>query len=489
MSELEPTTTNPNQSGPWRDVYLDHAATTYLDPRVRAAMEPYFEQRFGNPSSLYRHGRVAKQALDQSRATLARLIGAESSELIFTGSGTESDNLAILGVWRAWQEHQSWQAKVSLARQGETAQYNTLLPEQPHFITSAIEHHAVLHVFQYLEKQGCPVTYLPVNAEGIVELASVTVALRPNTLLVSIMLANNEIGTLQPVAEISALLKKYTAEQGLKQRIYLHTDACQAAGALDLKVNQLGVDLMTINGSKIYGPKGVGLLYVRQGVKIKSIVFGGGQEKGLRSGTENLAAIVGFAKAFELIEAERQTENRRLTELRNWFWQELERRIAKVRLNGSLSQRLPNNLNVSILDIEGEALILYLDEVGIACATGSACDSATLDPSHVILALGVPYEFAHSSIRFSLGKRTSRTDLEYTLEHLVPLVEKLRRISPVRMELDSQSNQLSAPEAFVGERLPHWQAAPTSASKPAPAIETTAETATTLASAQNKSRE
>lgn len=423
-----------------REVYLDHAATTYLDPRVVKAIEPFWEDNFGNPSSLYRTGRKAKQALDEARASIARILCCELHELIFTGGGTESDNLAILGVCKAWEEAELYRLK----RSGEV---NSFLTKKRHIITSAIEHHAVLYACEYLEKDGYEVTYLPVNADGIVEVDEVRKALRDDTLLVSIMYANNEIGTIQPITEIAKLCQ----EKG----VYFHTDACQAAGALDINVKNLGVSLMTLNASKIYGPKGVGVLYIKQGVKIKPLIYGGGQEKGIRSGTENIPGIIGFAKALELVEGTKEAENKRLMQLRDWFIGELMARVPKVRLNGHPTKRLPNNINVSILDIEGEAFILYMDEYGVACATGSACDSATLDPSHVILALGVPYEFAHSSIRFTLGKRTSKADLEYVLDHLVPVVEKLRRISPVHIELDA--NEMAAPEAFAGQSLPHWQ--------------------------------
>lgn len=422
-----------------RDVYLDHAATTYLDPRVKKAMDWYWEDNFGNPSSLYRTGRRAKQALSMARDTIARLLNCQPSEIVFTGGGTESDNLAILGVCKAWEEAEM--AKLS------REQKSPVLTKKRHIITSSIEHHAVLYTCQYLEKDGYEITYLPVDKEGIVDPESVRQAIRPDTLLASIMYANNEIGTIQPIAAIAAICKEH--------KVYLHTDACQAAGALTLDTQELGVNLMTINASKIYGPKGVALLYIKQGTRIKPLLYGGGQEKNIRSGTENIAGIVGFAKALELVNYEQAQENKRLTALRDYFIAELLK-LPKVRLNGHPTKRLPNNINVSILDIEGEAFILYMDEYGIACATGSACDSATLDPSHVILALGVPYEFAHSSIRFTLGKRTTKKDIDYTLKHLIPVVAKLRKISPVHVELDA--TVMAAPEAFAGQALPHWQA-------------------------------
>jgi cysteine desulfurase len=424
-----------------RDVYLDHAATTYLDPRVVKAMAPYWEDNFGNPSALYRTGRRATKALNDARATFARILNCQTTEIIFTAGGTESDNLAILGVCKAWEE-----AELSKMRRTITDGSEPVLTKKRHIVTSAIEHHAVLYTCQYLEKDGYEVSYVPVNDQGIVELESVKAALRDDTLLVSIMYANNEIGTIQPIAEIAEICKE--------KKIYFHTDACQAAGALSLDTQELGVNLMTINASKIYGPKGVGLLYIKQGTRIKPLIYGGGQEKNIRSGTENTPGIMGFAKALELVHYEKEAESKRLIEMRDYFIAELLK-LPKVRLNGHPTKRLPNNINVSILDIEGEAFILYMDEYGVSCATGSACDSATLDPSHVILALGVPYEFAHSSIRFTLGKRTTKNDIDYTMEYLVPVVEKLRKISPVHVELDA--TVMAAPEAFAGQTLPHWQ--------------------------------
>lgn len=423
-----------------RNVYLDHAATTYLDSRVLLAMKPYLEDNFGNPSSLYRVGRRAKTALDDARSTIARVLNCQTSELIFTGGGTESDNLAILGVCKAWEE----QEMAKLARAGQPP----VLAKKRHIITSAIEHHAVLYTCQYLaDKEGYEVTFLPVSADGLVDPKAVEEAIRPDTLLVSIMYANNEIGTIQPIEEIGKICQKH--------KVYFHTDACQAAGALDLDVQKLGVNLLTLNAGKIYGPKGAGLLFVKQGTRLKPLFYGGGQEKNLRSGTENIAGIVGLAKALELADLEKKAENARLIKLRDYFIKQIFAKIPKVRLNGHPQKRLPNNVNVSILDLEGEAFILYMDEYGVACATGSACDSVTLDPSHVILALGVPYEFAHSSIRFTLGRRTSKEDIDYVLEHLVPVVEKLRRISPVHIDLDA--TVMAAPEAFAGQTLPHWQ--------------------------------
>lgn len=394
-----------------RQVYLDHAAATYLDPRVKQVMEPYWENNFGNPSSLYRVGRKAKKALEESRKTIAHILHSQPSELIFTGSGTESDNLAILGVCKAWEEAETHR----LAKNGE----KTALTKKRHLITSAIEHHAVLYAFQQLEKQGYDVTYLPVDGTGLVDPADLRAALRDDTLLVSIMYANNEVGTIQPIQELAAICKRHN--------VLFHTDACQAAGTLPLDVNRLGVDLMTLNASKIYGPKGVGLLYVRQGTRIKPLVYGGGQEKGLRSGTENIPGIVGFAKALELAVVERDAENKRLTQLRDYFVTELQQRLPDLQLNGHPTKRLPNNANISLVGIEAEAFLLMADEVGIACATGSACDSAAHDPSHVLSALGLSSQAADSAVRFTLGRRTSKTDLEYVIKETVSIVQRLRK--------------------------------------------------------------
>lgn len=417
-------------------IYFDHAATTYLDPRVRAAMEPYWEKEYGNPSALYEEGRRAKEAMDKSRATIAEIIGAASDEIIFTGSGTESDNLAILG-----SAHAS-------AGKGK------------HIISTAIEHHAVLNSCKQLQKEGFEVTYLPVGADGLVSLESVRTALRPDTILVSVMYANNEIGTIQSIVEISKMVKEYRQEKSKiknqKSKIdektpFFHTDACQAAGFCDMNIGRLGVDLLTANGSKIYGPKGIGFLYVRRGIKLQPIVYGGGQERRIRSGTEGVAQIVGLGEAFTLAHRERETESARLSELRDYMIAGISERVPKVVLNGHPTKRLPNNVNMSILDIEGEAMVLYLDEKGIACSTGSACTSESLDPSHVILALGRPYEFAHASMRFTLGKRNTKADVDYLLEVLPDIVETLRKISPVKLDINASS--MSAPEAFAGEGL------------------------------------
>ncbi|MBD3156774.1 aminotransferase class V-fold PLP-dependent enzyme [Candidatus Peregrinibacteria bacterium] len=370
-----------------------------MDPRVYEAMKPYCMEEFGNPSAICQRGQHAKNALEQARLTVSTLLDAKPEEIIFTSGGTESDNLALLGVARAYKN------------------------KGKHIITSTIEHHAVLHTAQHLEKEGFEVTYIPVESNGIVDAAKVKEAMRDDTILVSIMYANNEIGTIQPIAKIGRACKK--------RGIPFHTDACQATGALQLSVDRLHVDLMTINGSKMYGPKGVGVLYVRSTVNIDPIMYGGQQEKGMRPGTENVAGIIGLAKALEIAEKEREKESARLTELRDYMITELEQRIPKTELNGDPVNRLPNNVNISILEIEGEALLLRLDMKGINASSGSACTSGSLDPSHVILALGKTHLVAHGSIRFSLGKSTTKKDIDYVLNVLPEIVKDLRAISPL----------------------------------------------------------
>lgn len=430
-----------------RSVYLDCAATTPVDPRVLAAMRPYFEQEYGNPSSLYEAGRSAKEALDGARKRVAAILGCSPDELIFTGSGTESDNMAVLGVPRWYRSKSVSQGAVS----------------QGHVIVSAIEHHAVLNAAEHLRKEGFEVTVLPVDEYGFVSPEAVRGALTPQTMLVSIMAANNEIGTIEPIQEIGKAIRDWKREQGRKstESPFFHTDACQAAGALDLNVQKLGVDLLTLNGSKIYGPKGTGVLYARRGVRIEPLVYGGGQEQRLRSGTENVAGIIGLATALEIAHAQREAEGQRLAGLRDRLIRGIQERIPKVVLNGHPTERLPNNVNVSILDIEGEAMLLYLDAKGIAAATGSACDSESLDPSHVILAIGRPYEYAHASMRFTLGRSTTQEDIDYVLEVLPGIVEKLRKISPVKLDLDAKKvvgsgASKGTQSAFAGQR-PHWE--------------------------------
>ena len=393
-----------------RQVYLDNAATTPLDPRVREAMLPYLTEKYGNPSSFHTLGKQSKDDINESRSQIAEVLNVRQDEILFMSGGTESDNLAVLGFARANQTNGK------------------------HLITTSIEHHAVLEaMFQLEKKEGFEVTYIKPDKDGLVSASQITESIRPDTILVSVMYANNEIGTVQPIREIGNVIQKYRQEQKHSWPVF-HTDACQASAYLDLDIEKLHVDLLTLNGSKMYGPKGIGLLYIRRGIKLQPLQFGGSQERGLRPGTENVAGIIGMATALALAQKDKENESRRLVQLRDKLINGILKSIPKTRLNGHPTTRLPNNANISFLDIEGEALVLYLDAAGIFASTGSACTSASLEPSHVILALGMPYEVAHSSIRFTLGYETTEEDIYYVLETLPPLVEKLRSISPVRVD-------------------------------------------------------
>lgn len=387
------------------EIYLDHAATTYVRAEVKTVMEKYFQEEFGNPGSFHTVGLRAKEALNEAREKVRNLINAiYLKEIIFTGSGTESINLAIKGVARANKNRGK------------------------HIITSQIEHKAVLETCKYLEKEeGFEITYLGVDKFGRINPEELRKIIRKDTILISIMYANNEIGTIQPIKELAEIAR----EKG----VLFHTDACQAGGALKINVKSLDVDLMTLNGSKIYGPKGIGLLYVRNGVKIHPLIHGGGQEHNLRSGTENIPYIVGFAKALELAQAEAEEENERLRTLSQKLIRGIRERIPKTFLNGHPTERLPNNVNVTILDVEGEAMMLYLNEEGICASSGSACTSHSLQASHVILALGISEEAAHGTLRFTLGKKTTKEDVEKVLEVLPQVVASLRKISPVSLTL------------------------------------------------------
>ena len=380
-----------------RLIYLDHAATTPLDAGVLAAMMPYLTEAFGNPSSIHRPGRRALDALDDARDAIAAVLGANPKEVIFTGGGTESDNLAIRGIALAQQ------------RAGKGA----------HLITSAIEHHAVLHTFEYLQAFGFDLTILPVDANGLVRPADLIAAIRPNTTLASIMYANNEIGTIQPLAELGAICR----ERG----VLLHTDAVQAAGSLSLDVRTLNVDLLSIAAHKFYGPKGVGALYVRRGVPLLNQITGGGQERRRRAGTENVAGIVGMAYALQLAEEQRPLYVQHCAALRDQLISGILDRVDGAQLNGHPTQRLPNNANIIFDGLEGESVLLLLDQQGIAASSGSACTSGSLEASHVLLALGLPDERAIGSLRFSVGRSTTEADIATVLDVFPPIVAQLRQ--------------------------------------------------------------
>ena len=391
-----------------KKIYLDHAATTPVDSRVLTAMKPYFTEKFGNPSALYGLGREAKNAVDEARKSIALLMHALPENIIFTAGGSESDNMAIFGAARAH------------AHKGK------------HIISLAIEHHAVLRPLEQLTKEGFEITYVPVDKNGLVSAEAVAKAIRPNTILITIMYANNEMGAIEPIADIGREILKYRKANNTIYPLF-HTDACQAAGYLNLDVEKTHVDLMSINGGKIYGPKGVGALYVRRGVKITPIIFGGGQEKSLRAGTENTACIVGLSKALEVAQAQKVRESSRERELAKYLWEKITMNISEIKLNGPEigETRLPNNLNVTFKNIEGEAMLLYMDEYGIMCSTGSACTSESLEPSHVLRAMGMSYEMAHGSIRFTFGRSNTKSDIDYLMKYLPAIVATLREISPV----------------------------------------------------------
>ncbi|HEX3082722.1 MAG TPA: cysteine desulfurase family protein [Candidatus Saccharimonadia bacterium] len=386
-------------------IYLDHAATTPLDPAVLEAMLPYLKNQYANPSSLYTAARETRRAVETARAQIAGVLGAKTTEIVFTSGGTEGNNLAIQGVLRA---HPG-----------------------AHWAASAIEHDAVLAAAEPLAAEGHEFTAVPVKPGGIVSPEAVTSAITDQTVLVSIMLANNEIGTIQPIADIAKLVaevRTQRAKRGITLPLYLHTDAVQAANYLDLHVVRLGVDLLTLNGSKIYGPKGSGALYIRHSTVLSPLMFGGGQERGRRSGTENVAGIVGLAAALVQASARREAEARRLTPLRDHLIEGVVAAVPDAVLNGDPKRRLPNNVNFTLPGAEGEALVLYLDNAGVMASTGSACSTGSLDPSHVLLAIGRTAAEANSSLRLTLGRATTAADIEAVIKHLPPIVQRLREL-------------------------------------------------------------
>ena len=382
-----------------RLIYLDHAATTPVKPEVLEAMLPYFSQKFGNASSIYTLGRESKKAIEEARDRTAAALGAQSKEIFFTGSGTEADNWAIKGV--AYANRQKGN----------------------HIITTAIEHHAILHTCQYLESDGFEVTYLPVDENGLVTPDAVKAAIKPGTILITVMFANNEIGTIQPISEIG----KVAREKG----VYFHTDAVQAVGNVRINVEEMNIDLLSLSAHKFYGPKGIGALYIRKGTKITSFLHGGAQERGRRASTENVAAVVGLGKAIEMASKNVDEYNKKLLALRDHAIEEIQKNIPFVRLNGDRNSRLPGNVNFSFEFIEGESLLLMLDMKGIAASSGSACTSGSLDPSHVLLAIGLPHEIAHGSLRLTFGEENTREELDYVLETLPAIVQRLREMSPL----------------------------------------------------------
>lgn len=381
-------------------VYLDNAATTKVRDEVVEAMLPYFTEYFGNPSSLHLFAREAGKGLDTARAQVAKALNAKPEEIIFTGGGSESDNMVLRGIPEAYKK------------------------KGKHVITSAVEHHAVLHTLEAMEKEGrVEVTYLPVDEYGMVTAEQVEKAIRPDTVLVSIMFANNEVGTIMPIEQIGETCKKHG--------VLFHTDAVQAVGHVPVDVEKMHIDLLSLSGHKFHGPKGVGALYVRKGVRIPALILGGAQERRKRAGTENVSGIVGMGKAIELATSELEDNAAKMKVLRDRLIFGIPARIPDVKLNGHPTERLPNNVNFSIRFIEGESILLMLDLNGIAASSGSACTSGSLDPSHVLLAMGLPHEVAHGSLRLTLSEFTTPEEIDYVLDTLPPIVEKLRAMSPL----------------------------------------------------------
>ena len=380
-------------------IYMDNAATTRVSEPVAQAMMPYLTEVFGNPSSVHSFGREARKALDHARAQVAQALGAEPKEIYFTGCGTESDNWAIRGAAYAHKDKGN------------------------HIITTTIEHHAVLHTCEQLEKEGFEVTYLEVDEYGRVDVKALEAAIRPTTILITVMAANNEIGTLEPIEEIGRIAREH--------KVLFHTDAVQAIGSVPFDVKRMNIDMLSLSGHKFHAPKGVGALYIRSGVRIDRFIRGGAQERGQRAGTENLASIVGMGRAIELAIQNLEAHNAKLSALRDRLIQGILSNIPEVRLNGHPTMRLPGNVNVSIRYIEGESLLLSLDLKGIAASSGSACTSGSLDPSHVLLAIGLPHEIAHGSLRFSLSEENTEAEVDYVIDTLREIVDRLRAMSPL----------------------------------------------------------
>ncbi len=382
-----------------KKIYLDNAATTRTRPEVLEAMLPYFSDKYGNPSSVYEFASQNRKALDEARLTIANSIGAESAEIYFTGSGTEADNWALIATAEAYSSKGN------------------------HIITSKIEHHAVLHTCEYLKKRGYEITYIDVDENGIVKLDQLEIAIRPTTILISIMFANNEIGTIQPIREIGEIAKRH--------KILFHTDAVQAYCQVDINVDELGIDMLSASAHKLHGPKAIGFLYIKKGIKIRSFIHGGAQERGRRAGTENVPYAVGFGKAVEIAMATMKERTRKETELRDYLIKRVLAEVPYTRLNGHRTRRLPNNANFSFQFIEGESLLIMLDMNNICASSGSACTSGSLDPSHVLLAIGLPHEIAHGSLRLTLSEENTYEEIDYTVEKIKEIVDKLRKMSPL----------------------------------------------------------
>ena len=385
-----------------RNVYLDYSATTPVKDEVLQEMIPYFTEKFGNPSSLYDKGLESKDAIETARARVGALINADAKEIFFTAGGTEADNWAVFGT------------------------ADKLKEKGNHIITTKIEHHAMLHSCEFLEKQGFEVTYLGIGPDGLVSLEELEAAITDKTVLISVMMVNNEIGTVQPIKEIAKIAKAH--------KVLFHTDAVQALGNVPIDVKDLGVDMMSMSSHKIYGPKGIGALYIRKGLRISNYLHGGAQENSRRAGTENLTGIVGFGKAAELARVNYDEHVKHCSELRNYLVDRVLAEIPDTHVNGTMDARHPGNANITFKYIEGESILLMLNFLGISVSTGSACSSKSLEPSHVLSALGVPVEMIHGTVRFTIGDFTTKEDIDYVVENLKSIVEKLRMLSPVNAQ-------------------------------------------------------
>lgn len=380
-------------------IYLDNAATTAVHPEVFESMKPYFTEYYGNPSSIYGFAAKAKKAVEDSRSVIADFLGANANEIYFTGGGSESDNWALKAVADAYKTRGN------------------------HIITSKIEHHAILHTCEYLEKQGFEISYIDVDEDGIIKLDELEKAIRSTTILISVMFANNEIGTIQPIQEIGKLARKH--------EVLFHTDAVQAYGHVPIDVNTLNIDLLSASGHKINGPKGIGILYLRNSVKLGSLIHGGAQERNRRAGTHNVPGIVGFGKATEIAGSTMASRAAYETKLRDYLIEQILTKVPYAKLNGHKTLRLPNNVNISFEFIEGESMLILLDQKGICASSGSACTSGSLDPSHVLLAIGLPHEKAHGSLRLTLSEETTKEDIDFVVEQVEGNVERLRSMSPL----------------------------------------------------------
>lgn len=390
-------------------IYLDNNATTKTDEEVVKAMLPYLLENYGNPSSIYKIGRETRKAVEEAREKVAKALNCEVNEIYFTSGGSESDNTAIKGIAHSYKNKGN------------------------HIITSKIEHPAVLETCKELEKEGFEVSYIGVDENGIINLKELEASIKPSTILISVMFANNEIGTIQPIKEIGKIAKE--------NNIYFHTDAVQAVGNLKIDVKELNLDSLSLSAHKFYGPKGVGALYVKKGVKFNKFISGGHQERNKRAGTENVAGIVGLGKAIELAYQDLDKHNEKIKELRDYYVEEVTKRIPYIKINGDTKKRLPGNSNISFRFIEGEGLLLNLDLKGICASSGSACTSGSLDPSHVLLVIGLPHEIAHGSLRISIGKYNTKEEIDYVIECLVEIVGRLREMSPLWEKFIEEENK------------------------------------------------